>query len=160
MPNATLLRIYLNDHLAIAIAAERTARRSAKNNRGTALGEFLHEVAEHLHDQRIAFETTIRKLGISASIPKKLAAMTAEKVGRLKFNGALIRYSPLSRLVEIEALAVMSGFNRAALARLGELRQRDERLEGVPFEELTAVSADDTQGLQRWHREAALDVLG
>lgn len=160
MASKNLLGIYLNDHLAIAIAAERTARRSANSNRGTALGDFLGEVAEHLHEQRTAFETSIRKLGISPNVAKKFVASSAEILGRLKLNGRLRGYSPLSRLIEVEALAVMSGFNRAALVRLAELRERDQRLEGVAFEDLLHISADDAQALQSWHQEAAREVLG
>ena len=45
-------------------------------------------------------------LGIPQSSIKQNAAALAERVGRLKLNGQLTGYSPLSRLVELEGLSV------------------------------------------------------
>jgi hypothetical protein len=44
--------------------------------------------------------------GIAQARHKHVAAWLAEKIGRLKFNGALVRRSPLTPLVELEVLAI------------------------------------------------------
>jgi hypothetical protein len=48
-------------------------------------------------------------LGFGADRAKNIAFWAAEKAGRLKSNGRLIGYSPLSRLVEFEGL--ITGIN-------------------------------------------------
>jgi hypothetical protein len=45
-------------------------------------------------------------LGVKTDPLKVVVGWGAEKVGRLKLNGRLLGYSPLSRLVELETLAV------------------------------------------------------
>ena len=46
------------------------------------------------------------RLGASRDRIKETAAWSAEKVGRLKLNGQVLGYSPLSRLVELEGIAL------------------------------------------------------
>ncbi len=48
----------------------------------------------------------MEKLQVKRDHLKVLAGWVAEKLGRLKPNGQLLGYSPLSRLVELEALAL------------------------------------------------------
>lgn len=43
--------------------------------------------------------------GVAPSVGKSAGAWLVEKLGRLKPNGHLTTYSPLSRLVELEGLA-------------------------------------------------------
>ena len=44
------------------------------------------------------------RLGVKPDRVKEAMGWTAEKLGRLKLNGQLLGYSPLSRLVELEGL--------------------------------------------------------
>ena len=46
------------------------------------------------------------ELGFGESKTKEAVAWVGEKIGRLKLNGQLRGYSPLSRVLELEALAV------------------------------------------------------
>lgn len=48
----------------------------------------------------------MERLGIRRDPVKPLAAWVAEKLGRLKPNGQLTGYSPLSRMVELEMLLI------------------------------------------------------
>ena len=50
----------------------------------------------------------MRDLGFGADKLKNVAAWGLEKVGRLKLNGELTGYSPLSRMVELEGLLTAS----------------------------------------------------
>jgi hypothetical protein len=100
------LRIYLNDHLAAAIAAGELARRSAGANRGTPLGPELERLAEAIDEDRRVLRGFMHELGVSVDPAKAAGAWTAEKLGRLKLNGSWLSYSPLSRLEELEILTV------------------------------------------------------
>jgi hypothetical protein len=100
------LSTYLNDHHAAAVGAVELARRSAGSNRGTSLGDALHRLAEEIEEDRKSLSAIMAELGIRVDPVKPLGAWLAEKVGRLKLNGSLISYSPLSRLEELELLAL------------------------------------------------------
>lgn len=101
-----LLAIYLNDHLAGATAGRELSRRAAANNRGTSFGPFLEDLARELHEDRESLLEIIRALGIRVDPLKVAGGWGAEKLGRLKLNGRLRGYSPLSRVVELEVLAL------------------------------------------------------
>jgi hypothetical protein len=97
------LPIYLNDHLAGATLGVEVARRALRANGDGELGDFLRWLVPQLVEDRAALVAILREHG-RQSLPKLAAAWAAEKVGRLKPNGHLTTYSPLSRLVELEGL--------------------------------------------------------
>lgn len=101
-----LLAIYLNDHLAGATAGSELARRAAASNRGTSYAPFLEDLANQIDEDRASLLAAMRTLKIRVDPLKVAGAWGAEKLGRLKLNGRLLGYSPLSRVVELEALAL------------------------------------------------------
>jgi hypothetical protein len=101
-----LLAIYLNDHLAGATGGVELARRARSGNSGTKLGDVLGGVCAEIEADRTTLERVIARLGIKRNGVKPAAAWVAEKLGRLKLNGRLTGYSPLSRLVELEMLHI------------------------------------------------------
>src|SRR5215204_3923964 len=101
-----LLEIYFADHLAASTAGLELARRSARSNAGNATGEFLRRLVIEIEEERETLERLMTQLGLKPSRPKVVAAWVAEKVGRLKLNGQVRGYSPLSRVLELESLAV------------------------------------------------------
>jgi hypothetical protein len=98
------LPIYLNDHLAGAVAAVQLARRAAGQNEGTEYGEALAGLAGEIDQDRRTLQDVLKRLGVRGDPVKLLSAVVAERLGRFKLNGELLRYSPLSRLEEIEIL--------------------------------------------------------
>lgn len=100
-----VLAIYLNDHLAGATGGVELARRLRTSNRDDAeMGEPLTEICAEIEADRATLVALMQHLGIRRGCLKPAAAWTAEKLGRLKLNGRLSGYSPLSRLVELEML--------------------------------------------------------
>jgi hypothetical protein len=108
-----LLGIYLNDHLAVATAGVEASKRSRGSNAGTPLGDFLDELHDDLEDDRAELEALMSRLGVGKDRVKELAGWTGEKLGRLKLNGRLTSYSPLSRVVELETLLLIVEANAA-----------------------------------------------
>ncbi len=102
--NRKLLAIYLNDHLAGATGGLELARRAVGANRDTEFATFLEGLRDDLESDRAALEELMGRLDIGIDKLKQGAAWVGEKVGRLKLNGSLTGYSPLSRVVELEAL--------------------------------------------------------
>ncbi len=96
--------IYLNDHFAGSVAGHELARRAAGSNEGTELGAFLQRLSSEIAEDRETLTEVMDRLGVHTDQVKRTLAWGAEKVGRLKPNGRLLGYSPLSRLVELEGL--------------------------------------------------------
>jgi len=104
--NGRYLAIYLNDHLAGAALGVELARRLRSSNQGDPeFGEPLARICGEIEADR---ETLIRladRLGVKRDQIKPALAKLAERLGRLKPNGHLRTYSPLSRVLELEVLA-------------------------------------------------------
>ncbi len=103
-PPRTLLEIYLSDHLAAAVMASELAKRAWRNNRSTDLEPFLRQLARETVEDREELERVMEQLGIAGSRAKQLVATALERLARAKLNGQLFGSSPLSRLVELDAL--------------------------------------------------------
>jgi hypothetical protein len=105
-PPNRFLEIYLADHLAAATAGLALVRRAARSNTGTRTGDTLRRLTAEIDEDRHTLRRLVSDLGFSGSKPKEVVAWAAEKVRRLKLNGQLRGYSPLSRVLELEALSV------------------------------------------------------
>ncbi len=151
------LEIYLNDHLAGATGGVELARRLRASNRDDAVfGETLSRVCAEIEADRTVLEQVIEGLGYSRSKVKPAAAWVAEKLGRLKLNGQLRGYSPLSRLIELEGLLI------GITGKIGLWQTLTELGTGVELdadlEQLTARAAAQRAAIDDLHRIAAAAV--
>lgn len=102
-----LLAIYLNDHLAGSSVGVALARRVRDSNREDAVfGPPLAQLCAEIEADRETLERLMERLGATRNPVKPVLGWAGEKLGRLKLNGQLRGYSPLSRLVELEGLAL------------------------------------------------------
>lgn len=99
-----LLATYLNDHLAVATAEVQLARRCRGANEGSELGTWLGRLCGEVESDRAALTEIMEELGVGQDRVKVAAGWATEKIGRLKLNGRITGYSPLSRLVELDGL--------------------------------------------------------
>ena len=102
-----LLGIYLNDHLALLIGSERLAGRCRSSNSGQALAGYLGELSGEIRTDVNTVRRILTSIDAKESKMKVLAAGIGEKLGRLKLNGRLTGYSPLSRVVELQHLGLL-----------------------------------------------------
>lgn len=111
---ADLLAIYLNDHLAGATAGVELARRLRGSNRDDPVfGSPLGEICAEIEADRETLKAIMDRLGVGQGKLKPPLAVIGERLGRLKLNGSLWSYSPLSRLDELEILQLgVSGKRR------------------------------------------------
>lgn len=147
-----MLGIYLNDHLAGATGIVELARRARGENAGTELGGFLTALTAEIEQDRETLRELMAGLGVGEDRVKQVAAWTAEKVGRLKLNGRLLRQSPLSPVVELEAIQIGVTAKGSLWRLLAELD--DPRLAGTDFDGLLERAEDQRDRLER-HRLAA-----
>jgi hypothetical protein len=153
------LRIYLQDHLAGSTGGVELARRTAGANRGTTYGDTLAKLADEIEADRRALEEIMDDLGVGADRAKNLALWAAEKAGRLKLNGQLTGYSPLSRLVECEGL--ISGINgKLSLWRaLLQIAPDEPRLEADRLGQLLERGQQQLGTVEGLRDRAARDAL-
>src|SRR4051812_29549490 len=150
-----LLRIYLNDHSAGAFLGIELVKRSLSNNRGTALGDFLERLLDELIEDRNELVRVMETFDLPQDRYKQAAAWAAERAGRLKLNGQITGYSPLSRVFELEGL-IMGVTGKLMLWKaLQRLSEHDPRLEVVDLPDLIARAEKQRSGLEEHHRQAA-----
>ena len=157
-PPGDLLRIYLEDHLTGITVARELAQRSLSANRGTPYEPGLRRVAGEIDQELAALRAILHQLGRRWSITpvaKVVAALAGERLGRLKLNGQLQGYSPLSRLVELEALAATVGAKRSLWRSLQVLRDSEALPDDIDLEHLVRQADDQLTRLQAPHDRAA-----
>jgi hypothetical protein len=143
-----MLGTYLNDHLAGATAGRELARRAARNNRRSPCGPFLEQLANELDEDRRILLEIMQELDIGIDHLKVLGGWGAEKLGRLKLNGRLLGYSPLSRVVEIETLLLAVHGKLALWRTLERLAGQHAELDMFDFPSLRARAETQIEGLE------------
>jgi hypothetical protein len=154
-----LLATYLNDHLAGATAGRELARRSAASNRGSALGECLSSLAREIDEDRDSLLGLMDELQIGVDRVKVLGGWAAEKLGRLKPNGRLLSYSPLSRLLEIEGLILGVRGKLALWQALKAIQAGTPELAAADLSSLIRRAERQLEELERRHRTVARSAL-
>ena len=150
-----LLNIYLNDHLAGAAAGLEVARRCRSSNRGSALADFLTELIGEIDADRTELESIMDKVGTPQDRLKLAAGWAAEKLGRLKLNGQLTGYSPLSRLIELEGLKLGITGKKSLWESLKRIKDLDPRLATTDLDMLIKRADEQLEALEPHREEAA-----
>lgn len=152
------LAIYLNDHLAGATLGVELARRLRSSNQGDAeFGQPLGRLCAEIEADREALVSLMEHLGVRRDPVKPVLAKAAERLGRLKPNGRLRSYSPLSRVLELEVLSSGVG---GKLQLWNALEQSyGESLDGFDFHDLAARADNQGQRLEDLHLAAAQRTL-
>jgi hypothetical protein len=156
--NRRLLAIYLNDHMAASTGAVELARRVATSNRGTPYGETLARLRDEIQEDRQALARIMHRLGIGRDRAKSAAAWSAEKLGRLKLNGQLSGYSPLSRLEELEILEL--GVHGKLLLWRTLSRTADQGVPAAELEVLIKRARSQRERFERLRSNAATEAFG
>ncbi len=155
MSTPQLLAIYLKDHHAAANGGVELVRRILKSNSGNAFHQAVEPLAAMIVEDRRALEEVMEALGVDSSRVKDVGAWLGEKLGRFKLNGHLVSYSPLSRVVELEALAVAINVKLRLWRGLQIARQSDERLAPFDFDALAARASQQLEEVEALHLQAA-----
>jgi hypothetical protein len=153
------LSIYLNDHLAGSIAGVELAKRSLSSNRGTAYGEFLEWLVEQVADDRQSLIRLMEALGVRRDRVKEAAGWTMEKAGRLKPNGRLIGYSPLSRMLELEGLWIGVNGKLSLWRALAAVADHEPRLEPGLLSQLQERAEEQLRRLDEQRAPVAREAL-
>jgi hypothetical protein len=157
--NEKNLRIYLQDHLAGSTAGLELARRTRGANEGTEYGPPLAKIADEIDADRRHLYGIIDDLGFGGDRLKIIAAWGLEKVGRLKLNGQLTGYSPLSRLVELEGLLTGITGKKGLWVALLELAPTEPRLDAALLERLRDRAEEQRTKVEELREKAAREAF-
>jgi hypothetical protein len=157
--NEKFVRIYLQDHHAGSTAGLELARRIHGNNKGNEYGEAMAPIIDEIAADRQTLESIMEDLGFDSDTIKDLGAWALEKVGRLKLNGQLTGYSPLSRVVELEGLlAGITGKIGLWLALL-QIAPDEPRLDATRLERLRERGESQRTKVEELRERAARDAF-
>jgi hypothetical protein len=154
----TLLGIYLNDHLAGSIAGAGLSKRLAGAEEAWA-GDQLRRLAAELEEDRTALRDIMAALGVPVRHYKLVAAWAAERAGRVKPNGALLTRSPLSRVVELEALRLGIEGKAAGWRTLRARAEEDSRLDTGTLDDLITRAGRQIDEVERLRMLAVAEAF-
>jgi hypothetical protein len=149
------IALYLNDHLAGATAGVELADRIAREHENPALAGLARDIRE----DRESLRRIMTGLDAQQDLVKIAAGWLSEKVGRLKLNGHLFAASPLSYVVDLEALRLAVDGNAAGWQTLRALADHNDQLDRVHLDELLARSEAQRQTLEALRGQAVAEVF-
>jgi hypothetical protein len=155
-----LLRIYLQDHLAGSTGGLELARRARGANEDTAYGEPLAKLADDIEADRRSLESIMDDLGFGADRAKNVAFWVGEKAGRLKLNGQLTGYSPLSRVIELEGLITGVNGKRSLWLMLREVAGSVPELDPDRLGRLVERAEQQLETLHELRSRAGREAFG
>ncbi len=107
------LVVYLRNHDAALVAATARLELTARSHRHASARQVLTDLVAETRTDRDELGRLMHALGIPPSRAQRAATRLGERLGRLKPNGSWSQRTPLTDVVELEALG---------LAALGTLR--------------------------------------
>jgi len=154
-----LLRIYLRDHEAAAAGGSELFRRCSKSNQGTPYGAELQRLANEVRRARDDLRDICRQFDVSFSKVGRAMAFAGVAVGRLKMNGRILRYSPLSRVIELETMSSGVLSQLRLWESLLQVAEGDTRLDKAALARHVADANDQLETLRSLHERAADDAF-
>lgn len=143
------LEVYLQQHWAAAAGGRDLARRVASTHDGSDVGAPLDAIAIEVAEDQEALRSVMLSLGVRPQLLLPVVARVAERAGRLKPNGRLLHRSPVSDVLEVEALRAAVSGKRAVWDSL--LAVGDD-VEQVPVDEVRRLRQRADDQLERLAR--------
>ena len=154
-----LLHIYLRDHEAAAVGGLQAFRRCSAANRGTAYSAELESLTDEIRSKLDALRRICRLFGVRYSNIGRAVAYAGASLGRFKPNGRMIHYSPLSRVIELEALSSAVTSQLRLWETLLRVSAVDERLDEAELSRHASEAGAQMDALRRLHDIAAHEAF-
>lgn len=147
--------IYLNDHVAGATAGVELAKRMARAHQHSEHGPGLGSLANEMELDRQSLLRFMELLDVPVRRYKAYGGWAAEKAGRFKFNGRVLRRAPLSTAIELEGLLLIVEGKTLLWQTLGAAAAHDTRLDPRRLEELHNRAVQQREALRALHAVTA-----
>ncbi|MFI8230846.1 transaldolase [Streptomyces sp. NPDC085900] len=157
--SAGLLAIYLNDHYTGATGGLELFQRAAAAKKGNEEEAVLTDLAHQVKEDRDALAQLMADLGVSVDRTKVALGWVAEKAGRLKTNGHLFSRSPLSDVLEAEAMLLGVQGKAACWRTLRVRADTDRRLDAAKLDTLLERAERQSTALEELRVTAATRAL-
>lgn len=155
--NDKVLSGHLQHHWTGASGGTAMFRRVARTHPDRATAQELSKIAEEVAADRRSLRQIMRSVGVQPSRLGALTGKVAERLGRLKPNGSLLRRSPLTDVIELEALRAAVAAKLSGWQVLRTLADRDDRLDAAVLDELQARAKDQQERLAALHLRLAAE---
>jgi hypothetical protein len=155
-----LVAIYLRHHVAASRGGVALFDRVARTVSTAKARQEVARLAREVSEDRKALLGVMTSLGVRRHPLNEKLVSWGEKVGRLKPNGTLLQRSPLTDVVELEALGVAVHAKQLGWLTLRELRGMEPRLKGYAFDLLVERAQDQERRIEVLRLEAVRRVLG
>lgn len=163
MPADPLLASYLRSHWLALHGEVRLAARAASRTREPTTREALTALSEQAGQDRDVLLSVLRMVGVHRPRSGERLVSVAERLGRLKTNGTVVRRSPVSDLVELEGWIDAVHLRRLGWVSLSEAAATagvDLGLDAEDLHRLIIRAEDHIAALEHLHRIAARRALG
>jgi hypothetical protein len=154
-----MLAIYLRHHVAASRGGMDLVRRAAHGQLDDETRRELRLLAAEVAEDRDQLLAVLRRLDVARPAVSEWVVGIAERVGRLKPNGTLLRRSPLSDVIELEALCTAVEAKRLGWVTLRLVADGDPRLDPADLDVLVARAADQQDRLERLRQRAVVGAL-
>lgn len=134
-----LIATYLQDHHAGSAAGVDAFDRVAEGHGDPEVRAAVARIADQVREDQKSLEQIMERVGSTVSTLKDAGSRLGEKTARLKPNERAIARSPLSDVVELEALMLAVHGKRVGFEALRDLH--DPRLEQSELDELVERAA-------------------
>jgi len=149
------VHVHLRNHWAAACGGVDLAERVARRHRDSEVGPALAELAGQIREDRDSLGQVMAAVGADHGLLMPLTARVAERVGRLKLNGHLITRSPVSDVLELEAMRGAVTAKAAGWDSLLAFADREPQLPGARLRELRERADHQASTLEQIHRLVA-----
>jgi hypothetical protein len=145
----------LADHLAGSAGGVSLAKRIARQNSANDMGREMDKLSTAIEEDQAALERLLDRVGARRRRWRQAGAVVGERLSRLKPNGKLFGYSPLSRVLEFEGM-IMGVTGKLELWRsLLTSHADDPRFDAAELERLRRRAEDQRERLVQLHARAA-----
>lgn len=158
-PAPSFLGIYLNDHLTGAGGGVELLRRAARAHRENPLGPSLGALAEEVAADRESLREVMTDIDVPVMRTRVALGWFAEKAGRLKLNGRLVSRSPLSDVLELEAMRLGVEGKAACWRSLRDVARTDPRIDRSRIDELIRRAEQQIRTLEAMRSTRAAQVF-
>ncbi|MEO7371119.1 MAG: hypothetical protein ABI949_14400 [Ilumatobacteraceae bacterium] len=155
-----LLHIYLRDHEAAAVGGLRLFQLCSKANQGTSYSADLERLTAQVQASRDALRRICRQFGVRWSNVGRAITYAGATLGRVKTNGRALKYSPLSRVIELEAMSSGVLSQLRLWESLSIVAEFDYRLDETELVHLVGVAEQKLVDLRRLHDQATHEAFG
>lgn len=153
------LATYLQDHYAGSSAGIELFRRAADQQSDPVTRTALTAMAEKVENERAVLAKYLAYVDAKPDPLKNAGAWVAEKLGRFKPNGELVRRSPLSDVLELEMLRLAVEGKGAGWRVLRALAEDDPQFDSAELDGLIAEAEQQIKALEELRMGTARSVF-